>query len=146
MALLDKMQRSAPLLISLAETQAALGRPQDSEKVYREILGKDPSDVAACNNLSLILALQKTKLDEALALVNKAIEGYGPQGAFLDTRAVIWIARHEPRRAIEDLMRPWPRKRRRCACSTRPGPITKTETPVRPGNFCKRPTTPIKRP
>ena len=57
----------------------------------------------ACNNLSMILALQETKLDEALELIDKTIARAGPQGAFLDTRAVVRIARHEPQRALEDL-------------------------------------------
>ena len=101
--LLDKTQRPSPLLVALAEVQAALGRPQDSEKIYREILAKDSSDDTASNNLSMILALQKTKLDEALSLTNKTIERSGPLPPFLDTRAVVYIARHEPRRAILDL-------------------------------------------
>ena len=102
-ALLDKTHRPTPLLVGLAEIQSALDRPQDSEKIYREILAKDPGDDLACNNLSMILALQKTKLDEALELIDKTIERAGPLGPFLDTRAVVLIARHEPRRALEDL-------------------------------------------
>ena len=67
------------------------------------MLSLNPRDEFACNNLSMVLALQKTKLDEALELIDKTIERAGPQGAFLDTRAVVMIARHEPKRAIEDL-------------------------------------------
>ena len=102
-ALLDKTHRPTPLLIGLAEIQSAQDRPQDSEKIYREILEKDPRDDLACNNLSMILALQKTKLDEALELIDKTIQRAGPQGPFLDTRAVVSIARREPGRALEDL-------------------------------------------
>ena len=101
--LLDKTHRPTPILIGLAEIQSARDRPQDSEKIYREILRKDPSDNRACNNLSMVLALQKTQLDEALDLINKTIQRAGPQGPFLDTRAVVSIARREPQRAIEDL-------------------------------------------
>ena len=101
-ALLDKTHRPTPLLIGLAEIQSAMDRPQDSEKIYREILRKDPRNDLACNNLSMILALQKTKLDEALELINKTIERAGPQGPFLDTRGRL-IARREPQRALEDL-------------------------------------------
>ena len=102
-ALLGKTQRPTPLLVGLAEIQAVLDRFEDAEKTYREILGKDPRDDLAGNNLSMILALQKTKLDEALELIDKAIERAGPQGPFLDTRAVVLIARHEPQGALEDL-------------------------------------------
>jgi len=102
-ALLAKTQRPTPLLIGLAELQTSMDRLEDAEKIYREILGKDPNDDLAANNLSMILALQKTKLDEALELIDKAIERQGPLGSFLDTRAVVLIARHEPQRALEDL-------------------------------------------
>ena len=102
-ALLDKTQRPTPLLIVLAQIQSARGRLLDSENIYREILRKDPHNDSACNNLSTVLALQKTKLDEALELIEKTIQRAGPQGPFLDTRALVHIARHEPRRALDDL-------------------------------------------
>ena len=137
---LEKTHRPAPLLVGLAEVQAALGRLLDSEAIYREILAKNPADDAACNNLALILALQGSKLDEALELVDKVIERVGPQGAFLDTRAVVLIARHEPRPSLADLdtalaerSTPLP------GSSTRPGPCLKTAAPTRPRTSCKRP-------
>ena len=102
-ALLDKSKRPRSLLIGLAQIQSALDRPQDSENIYRELLRKNPRDEVACNNLSTLLALQKTKLDEALELIDRAIESAGPQGWLLDTRAVVLIARGEPQRALEDL-------------------------------------------
>ena len=91
-ALIDKTHRPTLLLVALAEIQSARDRPQDAEKIYREILRKDPRDDMACNNLSMMLALQETKLDEALELIDKTIARAGPQGAFLDTRAVVRIA------------------------------------------------------
>jgi len=103
LSLLDKTQRPTPLLVGLAEIQATLDRPRDAEKIYREILAKDPRDDLACNNLGMILALQKTKLDEALELVDKAIARSGPQRSFLDTRAVVLIARHQPKQALDDM-------------------------------------------
>ena len=102
-ALVDKAKRPVPLLFGLAKVQTALDRLQDSEAIYREILRKEPRDDLAANNLSMILALQKTSLDEALELIDKVIERSGPQGSFLDTRAIVLIARHEPQKALEDL-------------------------------------------
>ena len=101
--LLTKKGRPAPLLIGLAEIRLALDRPEDAENLYREILHKDPLDDMACNNLSMVLALQKIKLDEAADMIDKTIERTGPRGAFLDTRAVVAIARHEPKAALQDL-------------------------------------------
>jgi len=102
-ALLGKMQRPTRLLVGLAEIQSALDRPQDAEKIYREVLRKDPGNDLAGNNLSFVLAQQKTKLDEALDLIDKTLARAGPLGPFLDTRAVVLITRREPRRALEDL-------------------------------------------
>ena len=102
-ALADKMLRPAPVLVGLAEVQAVLNRPADAEKIYREILAKDPDSALAGNNLSMLLALQRTKLGEALDLIDKVIERTGPLGPFLDTRAVVLIVRHEPRLALDDL-------------------------------------------
>jgi tetratricopeptide (TPR) repeat protein len=102
-ALLDKTQRPVPLLIGLAQIQAAQDRLADAEKTYREVLQKDPRNDLAGNNLSMILAWQKSHLDEALELIDKTIDRAGPQGPLLDTRAVVLIARHEPGRALENL-------------------------------------------
>ncbi len=102
-ALLEKTHRPTPLLVALAKIHLAKDRYPDAENIYREIFAKDPSDDMVCNNLGMILALQKIKLDEALELIEKAIAKVGPLGSLLDTRAVVLIARHEPRRALEDL-------------------------------------------
>ena len=102
-ALLDKTHRPTPLLVAWAEVQSARNRPQAAEEIYREILRKDPNDDMACNNLAMVLALQGTKLNEALALIDKTIQRAGPLGPFLDTRAVVSIARGQPQQALQDL-------------------------------------------
>ncbi len=102
-ALLDKTHRPTPLLVARAEVQSARNRPQAAEEIYREILRKDPNDDMACNNLAMVLALQGTKLNEALALIDKTIQRAGPLGPFLDTRAVVSIARGQPQQALQDL-------------------------------------------
>ncbi len=101
--LLHETRRPTPLLAALARIQATLDRFSDAEKIYREILAKDPHNDVAANNLSTLLALQNTKLGEALDLIDGTIEQFGPRGPFLDARAVVLIVRHEPRLALVDL-------------------------------------------
>jgi Tfp pilus assembly protein PilF len=51
----------------------------------------------------VLLAMQKKDLDEALQLINRAIEIAGPVGSMLDSRATVYMARGEPGKALEDL-------------------------------------------
>jgi tetratricopeptide (TPR) repeat protein len=81
-----------------------MGRPGEAESVYRTLLEKNPSDPLVLNNLAWLLAFQEGKGNEALELVNRAIDSIGTNApALLDTRAVIQIARHEPELAIRDI-------------------------------------------
>ncbi|MCH2113873.1 MAG: tetratricopeptide repeat protein [Pirellulales bacterium] len=70
------------------------------------ILGDDmPLQMRASvmNNLGYLLALKNIRLDEAIQLVNKAMDIYGPIDDMLDTRAVVRIARKEYDLAAEDM-------------------------------------------
>ncbi len=55
------------------------------------------------NNLGVGLARSGQNLDEALKLVNEALAINGPMAALLDSRAIVYIARQEPEKALEDL-------------------------------------------
>lgn len=100
---LGRFRRPAPLLLKAAELYTQLGRYADAEGLYREVLKKDGSNAAAMNNLAVLLALQGIQLDEALKLVNQAIETAGPMAAILDSRASVYMARGELNEAIKDL-------------------------------------------
>lgn len=71
---LVRLNRPAVLLLAMADLRAHQGRYGDAEAFYREILAKQGRDVWALNNLAVLLALQGVKLDEALKLVNQALE------------------------------------------------------------------------
>jgi tetratricopeptide (TPR) repeat protein len=81
------------------------GRYKEAEDQFREALKQDGHQLVALNNLAgqLALASGKAAAEEALLLINRALELVGPNAALLDTRAVIFLARGEPARAIQDL-------------------------------------------
>ena len=59
--------------------------------------------MAALNNLAIQLALLRQRLDEALELINRALELAGPLPTLLDSRAIVYLARDESKTAIADL-------------------------------------------
>jgi tetratricopeptide (TPR) repeat protein len=92
-----------PLLTVLGVLKITQGQPEKAEAYYRQVLTRDPNDFRAHNNLALLLALSDKKTDEALELINRAIELAGAQSGLLDSLAVVRIAREEPQLALEDL-------------------------------------------
>jgi tetratricopeptide (TPR) repeat protein len=100
---IKKFERPLPLLLDLAEICTAQKNYAEAVDIYREILNKDPKNVMVMNNLAVLLALRGEHLDEALQLVNQALEIAGPIGAILDSRAIVYIAMHESGKAMEDL-------------------------------------------
>lgn len=100
---IEKHERPVPLLMVMADFCTREGRYADAETNYREVLKKSPRDAVAMNNLAVLLALQGEKLDESLQLANGAIDVLGPLGPVLDSRAIVYMARQEPRKAIQDI-------------------------------------------
>jgi tetratricopeptide (TPR) repeat protein len=104
--LLDEAKRhgrSIAILMSLGDLRTSQERPDDSAELYREILKQDSNNVAAMNNLAVLLALQKIDLQEALSLIERAISLKGPFPALLDSRASIYLALGKPQEALTDL-------------------------------------------
>jgi len=97
--------RSSGLLQAVAVLRAFQQRYAEAEALYREALRENPKNYVAMNNLAVLLALEKTKLDEALALMDRAIKIAGPMPVLLDSRATVYIARGESRKAIDDLQK-----------------------------------------
>ena len=68
------------------------GRFDEAEGLYRRMLESSPDDPEALNNLAWLLALRdQTKTEEALQLVNHAIDVQGRTAALIDTKAVVLI-------------------------------------------------------
>ncbi len=92
---------SVALMICLADVYDYQKRFQNAEEVYREALRKDPDNIMALNNLAWLLAF--TKPEEAVAMINKAIDRFGEGPELLDTRGVIYLKMGDFKQALKDL-------------------------------------------
>jgi len=93
------------LRLHLADLQDLLGRYDMVETLCREVLERDPNSLPALNNLAWMLAQRKTRPEEALKLVNHAIEVHGLRPELLDTRAVVYLTLGRSEPALADLER-----------------------------------------
>ena len=100
---LKHFDRPIPLLMRYADLCTKQARYPVAEGCYREVILKAPGNASALNNLALLLALQGSKLDEAMKLINQAVEIAGPVGAMLDSRATVYLALGESDKALGDL-------------------------------------------
>jgi tetratricopeptide (TPR) repeat protein len=105
-----KARRADPESIMIVILQGAVmqlvGKSDEAVTIYRELLatpGLDPVVASrAKNNLAAILIARK-EIDEARELIDSAVIELGPHPTLLDTRALVWLARGDTTRAIEDL-------------------------------------------
>jgi tetratricopeptide (TPR) repeat protein len=100
---IQKHPTSKGLQRHLALLQTYQGRNRDAEEIYRRLLALDPRDVVALNNLAWLLAVRLGQAEEALSLIQRAIEIAGPTAELLDTRALVYLASNQSDRAIKDL-------------------------------------------
>lgn len=70
-----------------------LKRPAEAEKAYREALRLEPDNLRVANNLAVLLATQKTGLDDALSMIRRAIEREPNRATYLDTLGLVQQAR-----------------------------------------------------
>jgi tetratricopeptide (TPR) repeat protein len=91
------------LLAALGALKITQGQPDKAEAIYRQLLTVDPNNIIALNNLAVLLALTNKDTDEALRLIEHAIQLAGSQPGLIDSRAVVRIMRGEPQKALEDL-------------------------------------------
>ena len=91
------------LLPVLAELHGQQGQYDKSIADYRGVLAKNPRSYLLMNNLAVTLARSGQNLDEALGLANDALKISGPMADVLDSRAIVYIARKEYDKALEDL-------------------------------------------
>ena len=70
---------------ALADLYNDSGRSTDAERLLRQILAVNPSDPDALNYLGYLLAQNGKDLDEAITLVNRALQVRPNNGAYLDS-------------------------------------------------------------
>lgn len=80
-----------------------MGKTQDAITQYLYALKLDPNHANTMNNLAYLYALQKTNLDSALRLVNRALEQRRDEGSFLDTKGWIYFQKGDYKVALEFL-------------------------------------------
>ncbi|MGA2063132.1 MAG: tetratricopeptide repeat protein, partial [Thermoguttaceae bacterium] len=97
-----KFKDHPAILVALGDLCSAQNRLSEAESFYREALKKNADYYAAMNNLAVLLSLRGEKLDEALTIINKALEIAGPLGSLLDTRACVYIAKGDANKALAD--------------------------------------------
>ncbi len=95
--------RSAGLLFGLAGLADLRGRFAEAEGYYRQVIAVDANNPRALNNLAWLLALRGRKGEEALPLIQRAIDLYGPRPDLLDTRALVYLALERFDKARADL-------------------------------------------
>jgi tetratricopeptide (TPR) repeat protein len=61
------------------------GKRADAQKVFRDLIGKDPLDANALNYLGYMLAEQGTSLDEAITLIQRALKVDPNNPSYLDS-------------------------------------------------------------
>lgn len=77
-----------------AQAFEKMRRLPEAEAAYRDALRIDPNDLRIMNNLAYVLASQRTKLDEALNLIQRAITKGPNRAALYDTLGVVQLARN----------------------------------------------------
>ncbi len=89
--------------VIVARLREARGYFTGAEEIYRQLLTENPDNAVVLNNLANLLALKNVKLDEALTMINRAIELEGPTAMLLDTRGICHLARKDFPAAVNDL-------------------------------------------
>jgi tetratricopeptide (TPR) repeat protein len=102
---LVKNPESLLLKIQLADLHDLKGQYREAERLYREVLDpeKKNNNPMALNNLAWLLALRKKEGEEAKRFIDRAIQLLGPRAELLDTRAMVYLALGESRKAAADL-------------------------------------------
>jgi tetratricopeptide (TPR) repeat protein len=82
-----------------------LGRDADVEQLLLECLEKYPDAFEAMNFLAYTWALQGRRLNEALSLIERALQAEPDNGAYIDTRGWVYYRQQRYEEALADLLR-----------------------------------------
>jgi tetratricopeptide (TPR) repeat protein len=72
---------------------------KDAESLYRQALARDPQHALALNNLASVLARNPQHCDQALAMIDQALQVQPDHPDFLDTKAIILLNMNRPAEA-----------------------------------------------
>jgi tetratricopeptide (TPR) repeat protein len=91
--------------LHLADLMELQGKHLEVEKLCREVLRENDTNLVALNNLAWLLGQNAVQGAEALTLIERAIEKHGPRPELLDTRAIILLNKGDVDHALRDLER-----------------------------------------
>lgn len=83
------------VLFAIATLNYMRGEIPQAIDLFERLLRISPDNIAALNNLALILAEAPGRSTEALELIDRAIEKSGPQPNLVDTKGLIYLARED---------------------------------------------------
>lgn len=100
---LKKKPKATDLLRIQAQLHEIQGHLPQAVDLFQKILQREPEDTRCLNNLAYYLSFEEARVQEALTLIQRAIELAGPMAELLDTRALIHLAMKQPEAALQDL-------------------------------------------
>jgi tetratricopeptide (TPR) repeat protein len=80
-----KFPQDTTVLYQLGAALDRAGRLPESQKVFRDVIAQDPLDAGALNYLGYMLAEHGTSLDEAVTLIQRALQIEPDNASFLDS-------------------------------------------------------------
>ena len=104
----DGMAKNAKDLgirLHLADLMELEGNYGEVQKLCREVLSHNPHHIVALNNLAWLLGQKSDSAAEAMTLINRAIEKFGPRPELLDTRAIVHLTLGDTAQALRELER-----------------------------------------
>jgi Tfp pilus assembly protein PilF len=102
-AALKKHSDDVELLMATAVLNVTRKKDAEAVRNFRRVVELAPDNALALNNLATLLAEQPDQLDEAQALIGRAIKANGREPALLDTLGTIQVRRGESQDAIDSL-------------------------------------------
>jgi putative PEP-CTERM system TPR-repeat lipoprotein len=96
---MEQHPQDIAFLLMLADAAQSAGQPEKAEDLYRRILKQQPDQIAALNNLSMLLAAHKKV--EAVTLAERAVRAAPNQAVVHDTLAVAQASMGDISDAVE---------------------------------------------
>lgn len=94
-----KQPEDMAFVLHLGDQALATNRQDEAEALYRQVLGKQPRNVLALNNLAYLLAMQNKP--GAVPLAEQALQLAPRSAAVMDTLALALAADKQPKRALQ---------------------------------------------
>jgi tetratricopeptide (TPR) repeat protein len=99
-AAIEEFPADVGLLYAVSLVDLLEKRHDDAIRHYRQILAANPRHVPALNNLAMLLAEEPAQRNEAISLIDYAIEIVGKNPGLLDTKGAILAYSSKPAEAL----------------------------------------------